>query len=127
MTYNADVAAYRQTVLTAFQQVEDYLVAVSVLSQQIQQQQEATNSAQKALDLELGRYETGIDPYINVVTLQTTLLGDQQAVVTLQVQQMAASVQLIEALGGGWDRSQLATTQQVTQKPDKADTGKTVQ
>jgi NodT family efflux transporter outer membrane factor (OMF) lipoprotein len=125
-TYNADVAAYRQTVLTAFQQVEDYLVAVSVLSRQIQQQQDATTSAQKALDLELGRYETGIDPYINVVTLQTTLLGDQQAVVSLQVQQMTASVELIEALGGGWDRSQLATPQQVTQKPAKADT-KTVQ
>ena len=125
-TYNADVAAYRQTVLTAFQQVEDYLVAVRVYSVQIQQQQQAVDSAQKALDLELGRYETGIDPYIDVVTLQTTLLGDQQAVVGSQVEQMTASVELIEALGGGWDKSQLPTPQQVTQTPDKADT-KTVQ
>ena len=87
----------------------------------MQQQQEAVASAQKALDLELGRYETGIDPYINVVTLQTTLLGDQQAVVTTQVGQMTASVQLIEALGGGWDRSQLPTPQQTTQAPDPAE------
>jgi NodT family efflux transporter outer membrane factor (OMF) lipoprotein len=125
-TYNADVAAYRQTVLTAFQQVEDSLVAVRVYSVQIQQEQQAVDSAQKALDLELGRYETGIDPYIDVVTLQTTLLGDQQAVVSSQVLQMTASVEVIEALGGGWDRSQLVTPQQVTQTPDKADT-KTVQ
>ncbi len=125
-TYNADVAAYRQTVLTAFQQVEDFLAAVRVYSVQIQQEQQAVDSAQKALDLELGRYETGIDPYIDVVTLQTTLLGDQQAVVSSQVLQMTASVQLVEALGGGWDRPQLVTPQQVSQKPSKADL-KTVQ
>jgi NodT family efflux transporter outer membrane factor (OMF) lipoprotein len=120
-TYNADVASYRQTVLTAFQQVEDYLAAVRILSHQIQQEQAAVGSAQKALDLELGRYQTGIDPYIDVVTLQTTLLGDQQTVTSLQMQQMTASVQLIEALGGGWDRSQLPTPAQVTQKPTAAE------
>jgi len=121
-TYNADVAAYRQTVLAAFQQVEDSLAAVRVYSVQLQQQQAAVDSAQKSLDLEMGRYETGIDPYIDVVTLQTTLLGDQQAIVSLQVEQMTAAVQLIEALGGGWDVSQLPTPQQVTQKPDKSET-----
>jgi NodT family efflux transporter outer membrane factor (OMF) lipoprotein len=121
-TYNADVAAYRQTVLTAFQQVEDELVAVRNYSVQIQQQQEAVASTQKALDLEMGRYETGIDPYIDVLNLQTTLLSDQQQVVTLQVEEMASSVALIESLGGGWDASQLPTPQQVTQKLDKADT-----
>jgi len=120
-TYNSDVAAYRQTVLTAFQQVEDYLVAVKTYSVQIQQEQQAVASAQKAVDLELGRYETGIDPYIDVVTLQATLLGDQQSLTTLQVGQMTASVELIQALGGGWDSSQLPTPQQVTQKPSKAD------
>jgi NodT family efflux transporter outer membrane factor (OMF) lipoprotein len=125
-TYNSDVAAYRQTVLTAFQQVEDYLVAVRVYSREIQQQQQAANSAKSALDLELGRYETGIDPYIDVVTLQTTYLADQQTVVSSQVSQMTASVELIEALGGGWDITQLPTPQQVTKTPDKADT-KTVQ
>ena len=123
-TYNADVATYRQTVLTAFQQVEDNLVAVNNYSRQIQQQQASIASTQKALDLEMGRYETGIDPYIDVVTLQTTLLTSQQAVVGLQISQMTSSVALIEALGGGWDSSQLPTPQQVSQKPDKADTKK---
>jgi NodT family efflux transporter outer membrane factor (OMF) lipoprotein len=121
-TYNADVAAYRQSVLTAFQQVEDALAAVCILSQQIRRQQEAVDSSQTFLRLELGRYKNGIDPYIDVVTAQTTLLANQQSLVTLQVKQMTSSVQLIEALGGGWERSQLPTEVQVTQKPSKSET-----
>jgi NodT family efflux transporter outer membrane factor (OMF) lipoprotein len=121
-TYNANVAAYRQSVLTSFQQVEDALAEVRILSQQIRQQQEAVNSSQTFLRLELGRYENGIDPYIDVVIAQTTLLANQQSLTTLQVQEMAASVQLIEALGGGWDRSQLPAPHQVTEKPSKAET-----
>jgi NodT family efflux transporter outer membrane factor (OMF) lipoprotein len=121
-TYNANVAAYRQSVLTAFQQVEDALAEVRILSQQVRQQQEAVNSSQTFLRLELGRYENGIDPYIDVVVAQTTLLANQQSLTTLQVQEMAASVQLIEALGGGWNRSQLPAPLQVTKKPSKAET-----
>jgi len=121
-TYNANVAAYRQSVLTAFQQVEDSLATVRILSQQILRQQEAVDSSQTFLKLELGRYETGIDPYIDVVTAQITLLTNQQSLTNLQVQQMTASVQLIEALGGGWDKSQLPTSTQVTEKPSKSDT-----
>ena len=121
-TYNADLAAYRQTVLTAFQQVEDSLAAVRILSQQIRRQQQAVDSSQTFLRLELGRYETGIDPYIDVTIAQTTLLANQQSLATLKIQLMTASVQLIEALGGGWDRSQLPTPSQVTQKPSKAET-----
>jgi len=121
-TYNADLAAYRQTVLTAFQQVEDSLAAVRILSQQIRRQQQAVDSSQTFLRLELGRYETGIDPYIDVTIAQTTLLANQQSLATLKIQQMTASVQLIEALGGGWVRSQLPTPSQVTQKPSKAET-----
>ena len=121
-TYNANVAAYRQSVLTAFQQVEDSLAAIRLLSQQVRHQREAVNSAQIFVKLELGRYETGIDPYIDVITAQTTLLANQQTLTNLQVQEMTASVQLIEALGGGWDRSQLPTPAQVTQKPSKAET-----
>jgi len=120
-TYNANVAAYRQSVLTAFQQVEDALAEVRLLSQQIRQQQEAVDSSQTFLRLELGRYKNGIDPYIDVVIAQTTLLVNQQSLTTLQVQEMAASVQLIEALGGGWDRSQLPAPQQITEKPSKAE------
>jgi NodT family efflux transporter outer membrane factor (OMF) lipoprotein len=121
-TYNANVAAYRQSVLVAFEQVEDSLAAVRILSQQIQRQQEAVDSSQTFLRLELGRYDNGIDPYIDVVTAQTTLLLNQQSLTALQVQQMTASVQLIEALGGGWDRSQLPTPLQVTEKSSKAET-----
>jgi NodT family efflux transporter outer membrane factor (OMF) lipoprotein len=121
-TYNADVAAYRQSVLTAFQQVEDWLAAVRILSQQILLEQQAVDSSQTFLRLELGRYDNGIDPYIDVVTAQTTLLANRQSLAALEVQEMTASVQLIESLGGGWDRSQLPTPAQVTQAPSKADT-----
>jgi outer membrane protein TolC len=120
--YNADVASYRQTVLTAFQQVEDYLAAERILSQQLQQQQAAADSAQRFVDLESSRYQLGIDPYINVVTAQTTLLSDQQQVSNLHTQLMAASVQLIEALGGGWDKTQLPTPAQVSVRMTPAET-----
>jgi len=114
--YNGDVASYRQTVLAAFQQVEDALAAVRILSQQIQQQEQAEKSAQQVVDLETARYETGVDPYIDVVTAQNALLADRQTLATLHTEAMTASVQLIEALGGGWDSTQLPTQQQVTKK-----------
>ena len=114
--YNADVATYRQTVLTAFQQVEDYLAAVRILSNQMQQQQAATDSAQRFVDLETARYQTGIDPYIDLVTAQETLLSDRQTLANLHTQEMTASVSLIEALGGGWDSTQLPTPAQVSLK-----------
>jgi NodT family efflux transporter outer membrane factor (OMF) lipoprotein len=107
--FNADVAAYRQTVLTAFQQVEDYIATVRVLSQQIERQRAAVAAAQRFLDLANSRYQTGIDPYLNVITAETTLLTDEQTEVTLRVNEMTAAVQLVQALGGGWDTSQLPT------------------
>ena len=121
-TYNADLASYRQTVLIAFQQVEDSLAEVRILSKEIQQEQQAVDSAQTFLKLEQARYDTGVDPYIDVLIAQTTVLTDQQTLNGLQVQQMTSSVALVEALGGGWDRSQLPTTQQVTEKPAKSET-----
>jgi NodT family efflux transporter outer membrane factor (OMF) lipoprotein len=121
-TYNSDVANYRQTVLTAFQQVEDYLGATRILAQQIAQQRQAEASAQKYVELETNRYKTGIDPYVNVVTAKTTLLTDQQTLAVLQVQQATAAVQLVEALGGGWDQAQLPTPSQVSALPSKTDT-----
>jgi NodT family efflux transporter outer membrane factor (OMF) lipoprotein len=119
--YNADVAGYRQTVLTAFQQVEDNLAAERILSKEIQQQQDAVESAQKYLELALARYETGVDQYLNVLVAQTTLLSDQQQLTTLKTQSMTYSVQLVEALGGGWDSSQLPTPAQVSQKITKSE------
>jgi NodT family efflux transporter outer membrane factor (OMF) lipoprotein len=121
-TYNADVAIYRQTSLTAFQQVEDYLAATRILSQQVIKQREAADAAQTTLNLEMGRFETGLDPYINVTTAQVTLLSDQESLVTLQIQEAVASIELIQALGGGWDLSQLPTPAQVSKKPPKTDT-----
>jgi NodT family efflux transporter outer membrane factor (OMF) lipoprotein len=120
--YNSDLAGYRQTVLTAFQQVEDALAEVRILSKQIQQEQQSVNSAQTFLQLEQGRYETGIDPYVDVLIAQTTVLADQQTLNGLQIQQMTSAVALVEALGGGWDRSQMPSPPQVTQKPPKSDT-----
>lgn len=112
--YNGDVATYRQTVLAAFQQVEDALAATRVYSQQILRQQEAVKSSQQFLDMEMQRYNTGVDPYVDVVTAQTTLLGSQVTLNNLQVEEMLSAVQLIEALGGGWDHSHLPTPSQVS-------------
>jgi NodT family efflux transporter outer membrane factor (OMF) lipoprotein len=121
-TYNANLASYRQTVLTAFQQVEDGLAEVRILSQQVQQQAAALKSAQAFLKLEQARYETGIDPYLNVLIAQNTALADAQTLNAIQVQEMTAAVSLVQALGGGWDRSQLPDPGQVTTKPSSSDT-----
>lgn len=121
-TYNADLAGYRQSVVTAFQQVEDYLSEVRILSEQLQRQQEAVSHSQTYLDLEQTRYDTGLDPYIDLAVAQVTLFGNQQSLANLQIQQMTASVELIQALGGGWDKSQLPTPAQITAKPSHAET-----
>jgi outer membrane protein TolC len=119
--YNADVATYRQTVLTAFQQVEDSLAATRIYSQQILRQQEAVDAAKQYLDMEMDRYNTGVDPYVDVVIAQTTLLNDQVTLNTLHVQEMLSAVQLVQALGGGWDRTQLPTPAQVSARATNAD------
>jgi NodT family efflux transporter outer membrane factor (OMF) lipoprotein len=106
--YNATVASYRQSVLAAFQQVEDYLAQVGIVAHELEQQRAAVALAQQAFDLEKSRYEAGLDPYLDLMLQQDALLAAQQALVTLQVEQMTASVLLVEALGGGWNRSELA-------------------
>ena len=121
-TYNADLAAYRQSVLVAFQQVEDGLAEVRILSQQIVRQREAVSWADKALQMEQARYDTGIDPYIDLELAQTTLYGNQLILAELEIEQMTDSVQLIQALGGGWNQSQLPTPAQITAKPSHAET-----
>ena len=105
--YEADAAAYRQTVLTAFQQTEDYLAAERFLGEQREQQQEAIAAAQRYYDLSNVRYKTGVDTYLNVFTAETSLLSNQQTAISLYVQQMTSTVQLIQAVGGGWDTTQL--------------------
>jgi NodT family efflux transporter outer membrane factor (OMF) lipoprotein len=106
-TYNADVASYRQTVLTAFQQVEDGIAALRIYSHQLERQQAAVNAAQQYLDIAMVRYQTGIDPYINVMTAQTTLLSDQLTQISEEVTELTQAVELVQALGGGWSVSQL--------------------
>jgi len=120
-TYNANVANYRQVVLNAFQQVEDYLSETTLLSEEIIHQEASTDAAGRAFELERVRYETGLDPYLNLLTTQNTLLTARQTLANLKIQQMSSAVLLIEALGGGWDSSQLPNAQQVTEKapPDQ--------
>ena len=120
--YNSNLAAYRQTVLTAFQQVEDGLAEVRILSTEIQQEEQAVEAARTFLKLEQARYDTGVDPYLDVLVAQTTVLADQQTLNALQVQRMTYAVALVEALGGGWDRSQLPGPQQVTERPPTSQT-----
>jgi NodT family efflux transporter outer membrane factor (OMF) lipoprotein len=105
--YDLTVANYRETVLTAFQQVEDNLASLRILSQVIGQQDAAVAAATRSLQEATVRYRAGIDPYLNVITAQTILLNDQQTAVNYRVQEMVASVQLIKALGGGWDATQI--------------------
>ncbi len=112
--YNADAASYRQTVLTAFQQVEDYISTLRVTSDQITRESLAVDAAQRYLTIATERYRTGLDPFLNVLTAQTTLLANQQTQVTLRVSQMTAAVQLVQALGGGWNTTQLPAAGSIT-------------
>jgi NodT family efflux transporter outer membrane factor (OMF) lipoprotein len=114
--YDGTVANYREAVLTAFQQVEDNLASLRILSVEIQHQDAAVNSAEKNLALATDRYKLGIDPYLNVITAQTSLLSNQETAVNLRIQQMTATTGLIEALGGGWDSSQLPSPAQLASK-----------
>jgi len=111
--YDESVANYRQTVLTAFQQVEDNLSGLRVLSVEIHQQDTAVAAATRNLTIATDRYKLGIDPYLNVITAQTLLLGNQVTAVNLRTSQMTTSVLLIEALGGGWDASKIPSPHQL--------------
>jgi len=73
-------------------------------------------AAQRYVDIATARYETGLDPYLNVISAQTTLLSDQQTAVTLRVSEMTAAVELVQALGGGWNANQLPAAKTITGK-----------
>ncbi len=105
--YDSSVASYRETTLDAFQQVEDNLVVLHVLSTESQQQHEATAAAEQTLQLFMNRYQGGVDTYLQVVTSQTTALNNERNDIDIRRRQLAASVLLIKALGGNWNRSQL--------------------
>jgi NodT family efflux transporter outer membrane factor (OMF) lipoprotein len=105
--YDATVATYRQTTLTAFQQVEDNLAALRILDTESEQQHRATTAALESLQTFQDRYAGGLDLYLEVVTSQTTALTDQRNDIDILRRQLDASVLLIKALGGGWDAQQL--------------------
>jgi NodT family efflux transporter outer membrane factor (OMF) lipoprotein len=105
--YDGTVASYRQTTLTAFQEVEDNLAALRILEKEAQQQREATTSAEESLQLFTNRYEGGVDNYLQVITAQTVLLTNQRNDIDIERRRMDASVLLVKAVGGGWDVSQL--------------------
>ena len=106
--YDAAVAAYRQTVLTAFQQVEDNLSALDTLASEAQSQQRATAAAQRSLELTTNRYQAGAVNYLDVVTAQTIALANERNEEQIAGRRLDASVHLLEALGGGWDRAALS-------------------
>lgn len=108
-TYDEAVANYRQTVLTAFQQVEDELVALRVLQQQAVAEDAAVASTRHAVQVAMNAYLAGTTVYTTVITEQTLLLSDQEAALAIQQSRLIASVTLIEALGGGWQASDLPT------------------
>jgi outer membrane protein TolC len=105
--YDAAVANYRQTTLTAFQQVEDNLSALRILEVEAQQQHASTASAEQSLDHSQARYEGGADTYLQVITWQTVALNNGRNDIDIRRRRMEASVILIKALGGGWNTAQL--------------------
>jgi NodT family efflux transporter outer membrane factor (OMF) lipoprotein len=112
-TYDQSVANYRQTVLTAFQQVEDALSSLRILEQQAAAQSIAVESARRALEVTLNAYRAGTVAYTSVITQQTLLLGDQQTLLSVQQSRLVASVALVEALGGGWSTAELPDPHEV--------------
>jgi NodT family efflux transporter outer membrane factor (OMF) lipoprotein len=105
--FDRDSANYKQTVLTAFQQVEDNLVALRILQQEAAQQRSATASAQESQRIFNNRYVGGVDTYLQVITAQTTALNNERNDIDILRRRMDATVLLVKVLGGGWDRSQL--------------------
>jgi NodT family efflux transporter outer membrane factor (OMF) lipoprotein len=105
--YDSQVAAYRQNVLIGFQQVEDNLAAVRILENEAKVQDEAVVAAQRSLDLSITRYKGGVTSYLEVITAQSAALADEVTAVNILGRRMANTVLLIQALGGGWDRSSL--------------------
>ncbi len=121
--YDATVAAYRQTVLTAFQEVEDDLAALRFLAEEAGQQQEAVTAAQQAVNLETDRYRAGTDSYLNVITTQAIALNDQQVAVTILQRRVSTAVDLVKALGGGWDASLLPSPDSLRSNPKPGSCG----
>jgi NodT family efflux transporter outer membrane factor (OMF) lipoprotein len=120
-TYNGTVATYRQTVLTAFQQIEDDLAGLRILEDEAGVQASAVKGAQTSLNVTTNLYKQGVDDYLQVITTQAILLSDQVTDVNIRTRRMTTSVLFIEALGGGWRTSQLASKADVSDVPEAQD------
>jgi NodT family efflux transporter outer membrane factor (OMF) lipoprotein len=121
--YDVTVANYRQSVLTAFQNVEDNLAALRILEEEAREQADAVTYATHSLQLANAQYQGGITTYLQVITAEEIALSNQVTEVQLKTRRMMASVSLIQALGGGWDSSQLPTKQEVTPQKVTRPTG----
>jgi len=108
--YELNVANYRQTVLQAFQDVEDNLSGLRILNSESLAQQRAVDSAQRSLLISTNRYKGGVTTYLEVITAQATQLANERTAADITTRQFAASVLLVKALGGGWDTTKLPTT-----------------
>ena len=107
--YDESVDNYRQTTLSAFQDVEDNLAALRVLQGEAKTQDAAVAAAEHSLDLSISRYKGGVTSYLEVTTAQSAALSDEVTAVSILTRRMAASVLLVKALGGGWNVSQIPT------------------
>ena len=116
--YDATVATYRGTVLDAFREVQDSLTGLTILDQAHQSQQHAVDASRKTLDLATSRYTGGLVNYLDVVTAQQNLIGNEQELAVLQGQKLVTSVLLVKALGGGWDASSLEAIKVHSTKKD---------
>jgi NodT family efflux transporter outer membrane factor (OMF) lipoprotein len=105
--YDADVATYRQTVLTGFQEVEDNLAALRILEQEAAVQEEVVQAARQAVELTTNQYQAGVVSFLNVLTAQTTAFNNERAALGVLGRRLTASVALVKALGGGWTADEL--------------------
>jgi NodT family efflux transporter outer membrane factor (OMF) lipoprotein len=113
----AQTATYRQTVLSAFQAVEDNLASLRILSQELLQQHQAAVTAKRTVQLSVVRFQNGVDSYVNVITAQNTFLTAREAELQIQLRQLTAGVNLINNLGGGWSTAEWQATEQMALHP----------
>ena len=115
-SYDASVANYRQTVLTGFQEVEDNIAALRILGQEMDKQREAVELSRRSVELTRNQYKAGIVAYLDVITVETTALSNERALVDLLNKRLSSSVLLVKALGGGWDVSDLPDNDAVSKR-----------
>jgi NodT family efflux transporter outer membrane factor (OMF) lipoprotein len=123
--HDSQVATYRQTVLSAFQSVEDQLAALRILSTELAQAHKATLAAKRAVELTVVLFRNGVDSYVNVITAQNAFLSARETELGVQLKELSASVSLINDLGGGWGTSQLGETERMARHPADAGAGAT--